>query len=106
MMLAITLFRLVPERSVEEYVAYSDAVIKPGMMAMPAVTGFRDFRVLESYDGAEPSATLVELIEIESIAAFKRDNESEPGASVAAGWATWVSSFEVLFCAEMPASPR
>lgn len=100
-MLAITLFRLQPERTLQEYVEFSEAVIKPGMMAMPAVAGFRDFHVLESYDGAAPSATLVELIEIESVAAFKRDNETEPGASVAAEWATWVSSFEVIFCAEM-----
>ncbi len=102
-MLAITLFTLKPDRTVADYVEYSNRFIKPGMLAMPAVKGFRDFHVLGSYDGAEPSATLVELIEIESVEAFKRDNESEPGVSVASDWATWVSSFEVLFCSEIVA---
>ncbi len=101
-MLALTLFRLTADHSVDEYVEYSQRFIKPGMLAMPSVLGFRDLRVLESYDGAEPSATLIELIEIESVEAFKHDNESEPGLSVATDWATWVDSYEVLFCAEIP----
>lgn len=102
MTLALTLFRLTEDRTVEEYVEYSQRFIHPGMLAMPSVLGFRDFRVLESYDGVAPSATLIELIEIESVEAFKHDNESEPGLSVATDWATWVDTFEVLFFAEIP----
>ena len=102
-MIAVTLFTLKQGRTVDEYVDYSNSFIKPGMFAMPSVEGFRDFAVRETYDGREPSAQLVEVIEITDVASFKRDNETEPGSSVARDWATWCESFEVLFCDEIVA---
>ncbi|GAA3932205.1 hypothetical protein [Microbacterium soli] len=100
-MLALTLFRLRPGVTVEEYVDYSNSFIKPGMLAMPSVRGFRDFRVLSRYDGSTSQTELIEVIEIESIEAFKHDNETGSGGEVAADWAGWVDDFDVLFCAEI-----
>ena len=102
-MIALTLFRLQDGRTIDDYVEYSQRFIRPGMLAMPSVLAFRDFTVAESYDGATPSAQLVEVIDITDAASFKRDNESGPGAEVAVDWATWCATFEVLFCEEIPA---
>lgn len=100
-MIALTLFELKPERTVEDYLEYSRTYVKPGMAAMPSVLGFRDFVVARNYEGAEPSTQLVEVIEISDEAGFRRDNETGDGLAVATDWATWCTSFEVLFCEEI-----
>lgn len=101
MTVAVTLFNLAGDRTLEDYRRYSKEFIRPGMEAMPSVVRFRDYHVSETYDSGPPSAALVEVIEITDIAAFRRDNETGPGAEVAEDWARWCSSFEVLFCEEL-----
>lgn len=98
---AITLFNLAPGRDVGRYRQYSDAVIRPGMRAMPSVVRFRDYEAVRLLDGTTSPWQLVEIIEITSPEEFLRDNETLPGKAVADDWATWVAEFKVLVCGDL-----
>jgi hypothetical protein len=101
--LAITLFKLRPERSVADFRAHSLESVRPGMMRLPSVLGFRDFAVTGTMAGTSPSCDAVELIEITDPASFERDNQGEQGALVTRDWLPWVESFEVLYCRNLAA---
>ena len=100
-MLALTLFRLKPGRTVEEYREYTVSTIRPGMNAMPSVLGFRDLEITGVMAGSDGGWQLIELIEITSEAEFEQDNTQPPGKDVADDWATWVEEFSVLWCREL-----
>ncbi len=100
-MLALTLFRLKAGHTVQEYRAYTESTIRPGMNAMPSVLGFRDFEVTGVMAGSGGGWQLIEVIEITSEEDFERDNAQPPGKHVADDWATWVEEFTVLWCQEL-----
>ncbi|PZE26062.1 MULTISPECIES: hypothetical protein [unclassified Curtobacterium] len=100
--LALTLFRLAPGRSVEEYRAFSLQIVRDGMLRMPAVEGFLDLEVTGSLTGAD-GWDLVEIIQISSRADFIRDNDTI-GAGLAAEWEEWVADFRVLFLTDLDRS--
>jgi hypothetical protein len=97
---AITLFALNSDRTVADYRAFSEEVIRPGMVTMPAVIGFLDYEVAGSLEG-DGGIQLVELIEITSPEEFIRDNDGPLGAPIAAEWSKWVSTFRVLFVRDL-----
>jgi hypothetical protein len=97
-MLALALFRLKPGRTVDEYRAYSERFIHPGMNAMPSVVRFRDLAITGTMDGSTGGWDLVELIDITSAEDFERDHAGPPGKDVADDWATWVEEYTVLWC--------
>lgn len=99
--LAITLFNLLAGRDVDSYRRYSDDFIRPGMLAMPSVVGFRDYEALQWLDSSASPWQLVEVIEITSPKEFVHDNETMPGKAVADDWSTWVSDFKVLVCKDL-----
>jgi hypothetical protein len=97
---AITLFRLKPERSITEYVRFSQEHVRDGMRRFPSVRGFRDYAItdaLVSDDGWQ----LVELIAVSSPEDFLRDNEGAVGQRLAQEWETWVESYRVLFIRDL-----
>lgn len=101
--LAITLFTLRPERSMEDFREHTLAFVRPEMMKMPAVLGFRDYAVTGTQDGATSEWDAVEVIEITNPEAFERDNNGEHGTSITRDWLTWVDRFTVLYCENLAA---
>lgn len=99
---AITLFRLAPGLTVEQYRAFSLETVREGMMRMPAVTGFLDLAVVDSLTGTD-GWELVEIIQITSRADFIRDNDTI-GAALAAEWEERVADFRVLFLSDLASS--
>lgn len=97
--LALTLFRLKPGLTTEQYRAFSLKTVRDGMMTMPSVTGFLDLAVTGSLTGAD-EWDLIEIIAIVSQAEFIRDN-STIGAGLAAEWEEWVEDFRVLFLTDL-----
>lgn len=97
-MLALTLFRLKPGRTVDEYRAYTEAKLHDGMNAMPSVVRFRDLEITGAMVGSTAGWDLVELIDVTSPADFERDHEGPPGKDVADEWSTWIEDYTVLWC--------
>lgn len=96
---AITLFRLKADLTPDDYRAFSRETVRSGMLRMPAVTGFLDYAVHDSFGGTD-GWELVEVIQITSRDAFDHDN-STIGAALAAEWETWVADFRVLFLRDL-----
>ena len=96
-MLALTLFRLKPGRTVDDYRAYTEAKLHDGMNAMPSVVRFRDLAITGAMAGSA-DWDLVELIDITSPEDFEQDHVGPPGKDVADEWATWVEDYVVLWC--------
>lgn len=100
-LLALTLFRLAPGRSVEEYRAYSRTRLREQMLTLPSVLGFRDLEISGLMAGEPQGWDLVEVIEIAGPAAFEADHRDGPGKATAEEWSTWVSSHCVLYCHDL-----
>jgi hypothetical protein len=97
--IALTLFRLRDGVTEDEYRAFSRDVVRPGMLTLPSVLGFLDYRVaggLTALDGWE----LVEVIVISSRVDFEHENATA-GAALATEWEGWVADFRVLFLEDL-----
>lgn len=103
--LAITLFTLREDRSLTDFRNHSMEFVRPEMMKMPSVLGFRDYAVTGTLNGSRALWDAVEVIEISSPEAFDRDNSGPHGQRVAEDWLAWVDKFEVLFCQNLAAHP-
>jgi hypothetical protein len=77
--------------------------VRPRMMMMPAVLGFRDYAVIGTQSGATAEWDGVEVIEISTPEAFERDNNGPHGAAITTDWLTWIDRFTVLFCENLAA---
>lgn len=97
MIVAVTLFSLVSDRTLEDYEQFSREFIAPGMRELPSVRGFRDGTALRQMGGDPAGWDGVEVIEISSPEAFEADHEVSPGKDVAALWREWIDRFEVTF---------
>lgn len=101
--LAITLFTLREGKALDDFRQHSIEFVRPGMMKMPSVLGFRDYAVTGTLDQRKAKWDAVEVIEISSPEAFDRDNSGPHGQQVADDWLKWVDQFEVLFCQNLAA---
>jgi hypothetical protein len=101
--LAITLFTLRPERSMADFRQHTLDFVRPRMVMMPAVLGFRDYAVTGTQSGATAEWDAIEVIEITNPEAFERDNSGPHGAAITEDWLTWVEQFTVLFCENLAA---
>lgn len=101
--IALTIFRLKPGLTLEQYRAFSLETVRDGMLKMPAVEGFLDLAVIGSLTATD-GWDLVELIQITSRTDFVRDNETI-GAALAAEWEEWVADFHVLFLEDLDPAP-
>lgn len=97
MIVAVTLFSLASDRTLEDYEHFSREFIGPGMLELPSVLGFRDGTALRQMGGDHAAWDGVEVIEISSPEAFEADHEVSPGKDVAALWTEWIDRFEVTF---------
>jgi hypothetical protein len=104
-MLALTLFKLAPRRTIEQYRAYSLTSLRERMLALPSVLGFLDLEVTGSMDGAPARWELIEVIEIADSAAFEADHRSDPGKTIAEEWGEWVSDHCVLYARDLAFEP-
>lgn len=99
---ALTLFRLRPGITVEQYRAFSLDTVRAGMLRMPAVEGFLDLEVVGSLTGTD-GWEVVELILITSRAAFIHDNDTI-GSALATSWEEWVADYRVVFLRDLDVS--
>ncbi|MBF4582809.1 hypothetical protein ITJ54_09025 [Curtobacterium sp. VKM Ac-2865] len=100
--IALTLFRLRDGLTEDDYRTFSRDTVRPGMLTMPSVLGFLDYRVaggLTALDGWE----LVEVIVISSRVDFEHENATA-GAALATEWEGWVADFRVLFLEDLVSS--
>jgi len=97
MIVAVTLFTLASDRTLQDYRRFSREFIGPGMLELPSVLGFRDGTALRQMGGDPAVWDGVEVIEISSPEAFEADHEVSPGKDVAARWMEWIDRFEVTF---------
>lgn len=100
-LVAITLFRMKPGHTVDEYRAFAHQVIRPGMAKMPSVTGFMDYWITGSMTPTDGGWQLAEIVRITSAAEFERDNQELPGLLIAQQWNEWVEEALVIYLAEL-----
>ncbi|GLU89701.1 hypothetical protein [Agromyces sp. NBRC 114283] len=100
--LVLTQFTLKPGRTASAYREFSLGWLRAEMTGFPSVVRFLDFDVL-GYLPAAAEWELVELIEVSSVEAFRRDNESATGAAAAAAWGEWVERSSVVFLHDLAA---
>lgn len=100
---AITLFTLREGRSIDAFRLHSLEFVRPEMMKMPSVLGFRDFAVTGTLDGSSTPWQAVEIIEVIDPTSFDADNRGEHGARITRDWLRWVDRFDVLFCHNLAA---
>jgi hypothetical protein len=86
MVIAVTLFRLKPERTIEEYRTFSSEVIGPGKRQLPSCISFLDGASLRQMGGtpAGGDGLEIEIIRITSSEEFEADHEVPPGKEIAA----------------------
>lgn len=60
--------------------------VRPEMMKMPSVLGFRDYAVTGTLGGGEAPRDAIKVIDLSSPEAFERENSGSYGQRIAADW--------------------
>lgn len=98
----VALFNLKPEYELADYRSLSLSVIRPGMKKMPSVIEFRDFAVDPNTMANQLSDwQICEVIQITSVAEFRRDNAVFPGVEIVDAWNKVVESSTVMFMSDL-----
>lgn len=100
-MLIIALFRLKPDRELDDYRRFSHEYIRPNMIKIPSVVRFTDWSVSRTLDGQSSRWQVAEVFEVTDHDTFIADNQRGIGLEIAERWAEWVEEFEVLLCEDL-----